>query len=157
MSIENKFDEGKLLSTSTETLGAIAIVLLEEARTKHIHPEANFENIISQSYNAQAKVSGLPKEILQHAGDFWEGYIYPFVLYNTINFLFPKMSEKVKLGISLGLSNLFIAAVESGLVTGQKPDYADIPAGLLGSLAYLGIHSIGKNIGKKISTPATNI
>jgi hypothetical protein len=128
MSIENKFNEYKFLSASIETLGALGTIMLEELRTRHIHPEANFRNLISGNYNTPAEVSELSKEILQHAGDFWEGYIYPFILYNSISFLFPRMSEKTKLGISLGLSNLVIAVVESGLVTGQKPDYADIPA-----------------------------
>ena len=157
MGIENKFDENKFLSSTVETLGAVGTVALEEVRTKHIHPSVNFENIISRSYNAPIEVSGLSKEILQHVGDFWEGYIYPFILYNSLSFLFPKMSERTKLGISLGLTNLVIAAVESGFVTGQKPDYADIPAGVIGSLAYAAVHYLGKNIANKISTTKTSI
>jgi hypothetical protein len=45
---------------------------------------------------------------------------------------------------ALGVSNLFIAAYESGMLGGKSPDYLDIPAGIAGSLLYLGVNAVGK-------------
>ena len=54
--------------------------------------------------------------ILQHAGNFCEGSIYPFAIYNGISLVAPRFSEKIKLTISIGLPAAIITAIRKSEV-----------------------------------------
>lgn len=85
-------------------------------------------------------------DILQHGGDMFEGAFYPFAIYNFLTLIAARtLPEKVRIGAAFAITNGIIAATELGFINDQKPDYADIPAGVIASLIYIGIHRLVKN------------
>ncbi|MFH1174575.1 MAG: hypothetical protein V1725_05545, partial [archaeon] len=126
-----------------------ALFGLETIRAELVHPDVSVIGIMN-------KAAGLPVhdristaqntnlelyKTLQHGGNVIEGYGLSFCAYYAMHWLFPRSSEKLKCWTSFLFSSAFIASYESGLLTGKTPDYWDIPAGVVGSLLYLGVHS----------------
>ena len=91
-------------------------------------------------------------EVLHNLGDFPDGYALAFAAYNILNLVSPrKMSETAKIGLAFIIGSAVVTAYESGLLfKGGTPDYADIPAGVFGVIAYVGVHQLSKLIVKGI-------
>lgn len=87
-------------------------------------------------------------EVLHNLGDFVDGYAIAFATYNILNLVSPrKMSETAKIGLAFIVGSAFVTAQESGLLfKGGTPDYADIPAGVVGAVVYVGVHQLSKLI-----------
>ncbi|MBI2173264.1 MAG: hypothetical protein HYT73_03610 [Candidatus Aenigmarchaeota archaeon] len=124
-----------------ETQTSISLYILEDVRTEYVLPEAGTD--------------GYARDFLQHCGDLWEGYSYPVMIYNTLDILFPGISHRTKMAAAIGVSDLFIAAYESGLLGDKSPDYADIPAAAAGSMLYMGVNAAGRYMTRRFRRPET--
>src|SRR3989344_4758514 len=120
---------------------SISILFLEDVRTEYVIPKADAD--------------GYERDFLQHCGDLWEGYSYPFMIYNTLDILFPMISHRIKMAAALGVSDMFIAAYESGLLSDKSPDYMDIPAAAAGSMLYVGVNAAGRYMTRRFRRPET--
>lgn len=69
----------------------------------------------------------------QHGGNFLEGAVMPFLIYNGLSLIAPKLSERLKLATSTTIPLMIITGLELS-------DPWDIPAGILGIVAYVGVH-----------------
>ena len=82
--------------------------------------------------------------LLYHSGNFADGLFYTFLMNNTLGFIFPGLPEKYRLWGAIAATNAILAYHERG-------DPWDIPAGLLGTAAYLGINRIfGGELAKEV-------
>lgn len=77
------------------------------------------------------------ENILYHSGDFSDGYFLSFATNNALLWLFPKMPETYRIAASVAAATGVVSYVE-------RNDPFDIPAGVLGSLAYIGFHKLLK-------------
>lgn len=122
-----------------------AIYIAEIVRMEHVHPTYHNSDFRRATPRLMRKQHPKLFSVLEHLGDFYDGYYIPYCIYTGLSFVFPKISERYRLGISLIIiANEIIAAKEMGLVDGQKHDYLDIPAGIAGTLFYVGMHYLGK-------------
>ncbi len=153
MSLDDKFDEdtGKivtLVKRSIETMSTLAVYIAETLRAEYVHPQFGFRGLEIRAGKIPnpgptikpGSVNPLLYSVLQHSGNFFEGYALTCFSYVGLSVLPSDLSEKTKMVASIFLSNSFVFAVESGWIWPQKPDYWDIPAATAGSLAFLGFH-----------------
>ncbi|MBI2600909.1 hypothetical protein HYW42_03050 [Candidatus Daviesbacteria bacterium] len=94
--------------------------------------------------------------ILQNGGDFYDGFWISLATYNLVTGIdyilsrFTKryMPQRVKLGFSMLAAVGGVVAYESGKLSqflGGTFDPSDIPAGLLGAAAYLGVNYLARS------------
>lgn len=137
-------------AVSLEGVGLGLLQGAEELRAQYINPDSSMYSKYVQWVHNQPLPppllspenfnSGL-YEVLTHVGDMWEGYLIPYAVHTLSTILLVEVSPKIRLGVAIGVANAVIAAHELGLLNGQKPDPADIPAGVIGSIIYLLIHN----------------
>lgn len=157
MSLESSLKEAwkrrvrELPNLVIETIGLQALNVLENLRADHVNPESHFKGMFNKYFAPQDMTSKLARsdnpnlyDFLAHMGDTWEGYAYSFFIYNALTFTFPRIPEKIRLGVAIVATNAVIAAYESGMLNSKNPDGWDIPAGVLGSAIYLGTHYLSK-------------
>lgn len=145
-------------ATVTEFIGFGLIESIEGIRADYVNPRSDLIIVMAREKSKQGMAPALDRsqnpelfKFLQHGGDIFEGYFYSFVINNLLTYAVPRMPEKYRLSASLIIANGIIAAKEMGVIDGQKPDYLDIPAGVAGSLIYLGINYLGKLLAWKLS------
>lgn len=79
--------------------------------------------------------------VLQNIGDLPYGYFISLGVHEGLSKVAPKLSEKFKAGISIATATAVISSVELGWVPFLgTADPTDIPAGIIGSLIYAGVH-----------------
>lgn len=88
-------------------------------------------------------------EFLQSTGDAMWGYNISYFVYSGITyaefFLGRRMSEKLKVGVSLGFSTAIITAAETGYMWGTvTQDTNDIWGGLIGPGLWFGLNYISR-------------
>jgi len=139
----------KLAKSLCEFFGAVGIMGIELWRTSLVPSSATlFNPKYNPNHHPILNRDDNPflYDTLQNMGDLWEGYTIPFFTNNLLRYTLPKLSENLRLGISLALSDAFIIAVESGvIIKSQQPDYGDIPAAFIGNLLYIGMNYIARN------------
>lgn len=160
MSLDNFVDEldedhlraSKYIKSALELLSTAGVWIIETVRAELVHPEVGHLGQIRRSAGYHQPIPLLSPEtnpglygVLQHSGNFHEGFGYTAFSYIILSHLFPRMKEKYALITSIAGSNLFIAAYESGLLNSKIPDYPDIPAAIVGSVAFLGLHKLLSN------------
>ncbi len=82
-----------------------------------------------------------------NSGDAMNGFEIAFFTHCLLDGFVPKMSEKLRAGISFAVgigAVVFAETVQTPYNILGTPDIADIPAGILGALFYLGVHSIAR-------------
>lgn len=146
---EDHLKASKYIKSALELAAIGGVWVLETIRAELVHPEVGYIGLLRRSAGSPQPDPLLSPEInsalygvLQHSGDFHEGFGYTGMSYIALSYLFPRMKEKYNLMIAITGPNLFIAAYESGLLTSKTPDYADIPAAIVGSVAFLGLHRL---------------
>lgn len=126
-----KGKRGKIARLMDETLPAAFPYYLDSFRRQFTcGPEiaapgcrpVHFENPVAEN-------------LMYRSGNFPEGYFYPAMINNAISWLFPSMPERRRTAASIALSTAIISYAE-------RKDPWDIPAALIGSLAYLGIRRL---------------
>lgn len=150
---EIRFRAKSLETAILEVMGFGLVTGAETLRATYVHPAVGLNGFISESYGLPQREALMERAdtpllygALQHGGDIFEGYLYPFAMYNALTVLFPRTSENFRMGVSLVTANLIILGAESGLFTGGKPDFLDVPAGVAGSLLYLGAHYLSRRL-----------
>lgn len=131
----------------TDLIGFSMALGIEMSRAELVHPDlsplskgnpppVNYENAPDLLVNS-----------LQHGGNILEGFgISYFTYYGLHKISMGKIPEKVKLALSLLASNLTVVGVEAGGLGSGGPDVLDIPAGVVGSSLFLGVHLLSKCI-----------
>ncbi len=94
-------------------------------------------------------------QFLNNVGDLWDGYTYSMLTYYGISMLnhpFPKkIPEEIKVGISFLIGAAVVVGAETGILKNgtlnipNTPDYGDIPAGIVGAVAFAGIKMLNKD------------
>src|SRR3989338_8577485 len=148
-----------LPSFVVEFIGFGAIESIEGVRADYVNPKSDLIIVMARERLKQGMDPILDRnqnpglyKFLQHGGDLFEGYFYSFLINNFLTYALPRMPEKYRLSAALLIANGIIAAKEIGIIEGQKPDYCDIPAGVAGSVIYLGINYLGRLLTRKLST-----
>ena len=133
------------------------INLAETIRADYVNPASNvikkvLNTAVPQDMNPSFAREQSPflYDVMQHSGDFLDGYFMSFFIYNALTFVAPRTSEKLRAGIAAGVSSLVVIGVEQGILVRQQPDTLDIPAGVLGSIFYLGTHYFGRKLSRKL-------
>lgn len=116
-----------------------------------------FGNLLEQSQRSTLlnpdTTNPIIYQTLQSSGDFYDGYTLSFFLYTAITIADHiqsvitkhKVPYKYKLGTTVALISAVVPVIESGILgVHNTADYGDIPAGLLGILAYTGVHLLGR-------------
>tara|TARA_Y100000310_G_scaffold91966_1_gene89501 strand:+ start:1350 stop:1862 length:513 start_codon:yes stop_codon:yes gene_type:complete len=142
----------KLRTFMPDCVGGLAVSHLEVTRVSLMYP--NSKNPHRHPFSDPNLPATLDRSntlepiytLLEHVGDWWEGYIGPLVVYYGMGLLFPNSSEKTKVGVGLGLTQAFIVTVESGVFRERLPDIPDTVGGLFGSLLFLGAHYAARRI-----------
>ena len=101
---------------------------------------------------------------LQACGDFTDGFAISIITTTAldildsgvgripkINRLVPRINERWKQYVALGLTTTVVTLVETGILTIGTPDFTDIPAGVLGCVAHLGIRALSGRMVTKLS------
>ncbi len=156
--VENQLSREKETSKiSTETFhkvgsdvfGFAVTFGLEMARADLVHPQLD---PLKQGQPPLVNYDNSPHllvEALQHGGDTLEGYGISLATYAILTKLATqKIPEKLRLAFSFLTANAVVVAVESGILRG-RPDFLDIPAGVVGSSFFLGMHLLGTYLGRR--------
>lgn len=141
--------------------------VLETGRASLVNPTSN----INYSYPRPVETGSALMNpdhpvypILQACGDFTDGFAISIIITTgldlldltisripKINTLVPRISERWKQGIALGLTTTVVTLVETGVLNVGTPDWADIPMGILGGIAHLGIRALSRKMVTKLS------
>lgn len=143
---------------------APVIATVEVARSSAVNPSSVSE--------AKQAMYGVPEEpwlspenplygILQHGGDFYEGYFFALAAYNAFGFADvlqstiskKRLPAKYKQAAAMFFSIGVVALVESGIVdvAAQTADLKDIPAGIVGAGVYGAWNIFSRKIGEKMA------
>lgn len=133
--------------------GGVLTVLAEVKRTLLVNPSFNGFNKptpeeLLQSEKFVNSISPTLYHLLQNSGDFMEGYLFSAGAYGLCTlFSVPK---KYKIAASFLFSSGVIVAAETGYIQNiGTPDLNDIPAGILGAAAAIGVNFAGQAIATK--------
>ncbi|HSA83629.1 MAG TPA: hypothetical protein VLF20_01965 [Patescibacteria group bacterium] len=85
---------------------------------------------------------------IYHTGNELEGFFHAYASALVLDYLFPRMSNKLKIGVASSLSLASVVAAELKQISGV-PDPADIPGGLLGIGLFVGTSLLARRIIKK--------
>lgn len=149
--------------------GFASVMTLEYARAALVNPESS-----PSTYTAQAAQSDeLPEhekpqpiitqedvppfvyETLQHGGNILEGYFFTAVMFSGLAAVrLKRLTNKARVLTAASLTTGVIAYHE---LFRQKPDPADIPAGIIGATAVVGlVHLFSKDGSGRKSKQPTN-
>ena len=146
MEREDQLSSETLWTVASDVIGFGMTFGLEMARASMVHPELD---PLSQNQPPVITHPDWLVHTLEHGGDSLEGYGLSMAAYVVFaKFLGQKVPEKLRLAYSLVASNAVIAVVEVGLQRGH-PDFLDLPAGIVGSSFFLGMHLLGRWYGKR--------
>lgn len=92
------------------------------------------------------------QNFLHNIGDVWDGYTVSMLTYYGVSMLSSRtkieIPEKAKLAFSFLVGSAVVVGAESGLLRPggieNAPDFADIPAGILGATIFAGIMWLNK-------------
>lgn len=149
--------EERLIRRMPEMLGFVGAISLEGIRASLVNPRSSPTSAMVPPSMRQIEPMLSPQEhplafgLLGNSGNFMDGYYYSFILNNTLDFLTAnlpiRIPERVKLGFTCATISCMIAAVEAGWIWGTRtPDFNDIPAGVVGTLAYTGARILGSKL-----------
>ncbi len=129
------------------------VSLAEVKRADLVHPGAfNFEG------EGKLNPDNPAYDILQNAGDFYDGYKLAFVAYTAFGLVdvFQSLISKKRVPVRYKqttsvLFGIGIVAMTEAGITGltQTADLQDIPAGVAGALLYLGVNNLTRKIVQK--------
>lgn len=97
----------------------------------------------------------VPKDLalLQNLGDYPDGFTVALITYSLLALTAKeKVTESAKLAAAFVVGSAVVAAHETGLmgnIVPGTPDIADIPAGIIGSAIYVGVHQLVKGFVNK--------
>lgn len=151
-------EKGAILYASTAMGGTAAVLALEETRSLLINPASSLltrspedtlacdtpfeDEAVAQGFArcpviAEEEVPKPVYQTLEHSGDLLEGYGFALASMGLITAIawkrFSTLNRKARLSIAATVSVAAVTVAESGLLNGQQPNYADVPAAIAGA------------------------
>jgi len=125
----------------------------ELARATLVNPESGFpeaDGTYSDPILTEKNTPNFLFESLQHSGDFGEGFLLALSAYYSMSLVSSKkIPEKVRMAAASLTSSAIVGLVEMSVIFDKKPDPLDIPAGVAGSLLWIGAHQLSKKLMKR--------
>ncbi len=90
-------------------------------------------------------------QVLQYSGDLWDGYVLSLGIYYLLSAVsLGKIPEHYRVSAAFFTSSLVVIGTETGLLYhGGSPDYYDIPAGIMGAAAFIGVHFLARRLASR--------
>ena len=85
---------------------------------------------------------------LDNTGDIFNGYLNSFLTYYAIGLLTPRLSDRIRSGISfiVGAGSIILVETRPTPLIMGRPDEFDIPAGIVGAVLFLGTNYVGRRL-----------
>src|SRR3989338_5654251 len=106
-----------------EGVSIMPLLLFEEWRAEHFNPRSSILNPSAWNDEPQGNFPEIVDDTMNHMGDLFDGYLAAYITYTATSFLFPKLPDKIKVGMAVGMSSGIVTLVESGIINGRAPDY----------------------------------
>lgn len=144
----------KLKAAIPEVAIANFVIAAESFRATLVHPESGFGGMLRFAAGQQQAKPVLSQtdhpllfSVLEHGGNVFEGYFYPFLIFHGLNLTFAnRLSERTKTVTALGLTTFALFFADGGIRPGVEADWADMPAGLVSMAAWVGSRRLFRNL-----------
>lgn len=140
-------------------MGFVFVTGFEMIRASLVHPKLNIPSVFEQKRELTPYLSPDSSlfPLLQNSGNFFDGYMINMVGFNGLTaldllqarFTNRYVPQRLKASISTLVTIGGVYAFEAGMLhQGGTNDLSDVPAGVIGALAFLGADSISRKLAK---------